>query len=87
MAAAVMGNAAIAARGQEKHLVLERICAERPAMTKHDFSLYPDDFAGNGVSTNRGGLGFNTQRNTPASYGLLPSQWEALRPTAECPLS
>ena len=36
MAAAVVGDAAIAARGQEEHLVLERIGGQRPAMAEDD---------------------------------------------------
>src|SRR5262249_41052973 len=36
MPAAIMGNAAIAARGQKEHLVLECVRAERPAMAEHD---------------------------------------------------
>jgi len=36
MPAAIMGDAAIAARGEEEHLVLESVRAERPAMAEHD---------------------------------------------------
>jgi hypothetical protein len=36
MAAAIMDDAAIAVRSQEEHLVLEGVCAERPAMAEYD---------------------------------------------------
>src|SRR5205807_5857896 len=36
VAATVMRDAAVALRGQEEHLVLERVGAERPAMAEHD---------------------------------------------------
>src|SRR5215470_13836159 len=36
MAAAVMGNAAVSARCQEKHLIFPGVCAERPAVAEHD---------------------------------------------------
>src|SRR5262249_46656805 len=36
VAAAIMGDAAVAARSQEEHLVLEGVRAERPAVAEHD---------------------------------------------------
>jgi hypothetical protein len=42
MAAAIMGDAAVAARGQEKHLILKRIAAERPTVTEnHGLTVTP----------------------------------------------
>ena len=37
MAAAIMGEAAIAVRSEEKHLVLEGVGAERPAVAENDW--------------------------------------------------
>src|SRR5207249_1034930 len=37
MPAPVMGNAAVASRGQEEHLVFEGICAERPTVAEDDW--------------------------------------------------
>ena len=37
MAAAIMGDAAMAVRSEEKHLVLEGVGAERPAMAEDDW--------------------------------------------------
>jgi hypothetical protein len=34
MSAAIMGDAAIPTGRKEEHLVLERVCAERPAVTE-----------------------------------------------------
>src|SRR5262249_48820860 len=36
VATAIMGDAAVAARGQVEHLVLERVGGERPAVTEDD---------------------------------------------------
>jgi hypothetical protein len=36
MAATIMGDAAVAARGQEKHLVLEGVGAQRPPVAEDD---------------------------------------------------
>jgi hypothetical protein len=36
MAAAIMCNATVPARRQKKHLILERICAQGPAMTENN---------------------------------------------------
>ena len=42
MPATVMGDGAVAARGKKKHLVLEGIRAQRPAVAKHNrLSLAP----------------------------------------------
>jgi hypothetical protein len=41
MAPAIMGYAAIPARSEEEHLVLEGICIERPTMAEDNWLTFP----------------------------------------------